>query len=84
MMINFNEDSVIVAKQLLDDDDVDDADDVILPCAATFTNEVDQFLPGFFVVQHCFCYQDNEGTITEAEILAMKYSPHNALWVNIL
>ena len=77
-MINFNEDSVITPDRVSDDDVTAD-DDVILPSDVAFTNEVDQYLPGFFVIQHCFCYQDDEGTITEAEILCMKYSPHSML-----
>lgn len=76
MLINFSQDSVIMTTY---DGGDDDADDVMLPSPVTFTNEVDQYLPGFFVVQHCFCYQDDGGVVTEAEVISMKYSPHNAL-----
>ena len=44
-----------------------------------FCNEIDQQLPGFHVIQHCFCFHDDMGIASVVDVTCLQYSVQNGM-----
>lgn len=69
-MIDMRNDSVILPNVILEEGDNEE-----MACPlSSFNNELEQQLPGFHVIQHCFCYYSNNELTQAVDVTALKYS----------
>jgi hypothetical protein len=73
LAINMLNDSVIPGAA-----SVSSPSDVFIQSALSFNDSLIQQLPGFYVVQHCYCYSEDCGGV---DITAVKYWPFNGLLI---
>lgn len=68
-MIDMKNDSVILPNVIPEEGDEQEG---VIPLSS-FNNELEQQLPGFHVIQHCFCYYSNNELTQGADVTALKY-----------